>query len=399
MGPHSFARTDTNLSVRKKRRQETMVGEDGPNNPGMELKLEWLEQVRVNLPAVKGRVESLAGRRTVKQQWQAAWLLRAVTCIDLTTLSGDDTFANVSRLCLKASRPVRKDLLLAMGMEDAGLTCGAVCVYPNRVAECVEALKRYKAEDIPVAAVATGFPSGQMPLPTRLQEIKMAVADGAKEIDIVINSQLALEQRWTELYEEVKQMKAACGSAHMKSILAIGAWQHDQCLQGLFGVHDGWKRLHQDEHWQGGGQCYPSSWACHVQGYQGIRRGNRVPGWFQACRGDQDCQGCRCLAGSDQGGTGGLLAEQQDVQDRSFGFAFGHREAALPLGHWKVRCRPRARHVLNQISSLEWRRRGDLGRYYISESWCCNKCVLKSKLILPLLNDAWAPQIGQHVNV
>merc|ERR1712226_754183 len=106
-------------------------------------------------------------------------------------------------------------------MEDAGLTCGAVCVYPNRVAECVEALKRYKAEDIPVAAVATGFPSGQMPLPTRLREIKMAVADGAKEIDIVINRQLALEQRWTELYEEVKQMKAACGSAHMKSILAI----------------------------------------------------------------------------------------------------------------------------------------------------------------------------------
>jgi len=199
-----------------------MMAEDGPNNPGMELKLEWLEQVRVNLPAVKRRVESLAGRRTVKQQWQAAWLLRAVTCIDLTTLSGDDTSANVSRLCLKAARPVRKDLLLAMGMEDAGLTCGAVCVYPNRVAECVEALKRYKAEDIPVAAVATGFPSGQMPLPTRLQEIKMAVADGAKEIDIVINRQLALEQRWTELYEEVKEMKAACGSAHMKSILAIG---------------------------------------------------------------------------------------------------------------------------------------------------------------------------------
>merc|ERR1712223_1003007 len=196
--------------------------EDGPNNPGMELKLEWLEQVRVNLPAVKRRGESLPGRRTVKQQWQAAWLVRAVTCIDLTTLSGDDTSANVSRLCLKAARPVRKDLLLAMGMEDAGITCGAVCVYPNRVAEWVEALKRYKADDIPVAAVATGFPSGQMPLPTRLQEIKMAVADGAREIDIVINRQLALEQRWTELYEEVKQMKDACGSAHMKSILAIG---------------------------------------------------------------------------------------------------------------------------------------------------------------------------------
>merc|ERR1711971_833226 len=194
--------TDTTKSFCEEAEARAMMADDGPNNPGMDLKLEWLEQVRVNLPAVKRRVESLSGRRTVKQQWQAAWLLRAVTCIDLTTLAGDDTSANVSRLCLKAARPVRKDLLLAMGMEDAGLTCGAVCVYPNRVAECVEALKRFKAEDIPVAAVATGFPSGQFPLTTRLQEIKMAVADGAKEIDIVINRQLALEQRWTELYEE-----------------------------------------------------------------------------------------------------------------------------------------------------------------------------------------------------
>jgi len=198
------------------------MAEDGPHNPGMELNLSWLEQVRVNLPAVKRRVESLGGRRTVKQQWQAAWLLRAVTCIDLTTLSGDDTSANTSRLCLKAARPVRKDLLVAMGMEDAGITCGAVCVYPNRVKECVEWLKKYKAEHVPVAAVATGFPSGQMPLATRLQEIEIAVEDGAKEIDIVINRQLALEHRWSELYEEVKAMKAACGPAHMKSILAIG---------------------------------------------------------------------------------------------------------------------------------------------------------------------------------
>jgi len=195
---------------------------DGPNNPGIELDLAWLEKVYVNLPAVKRRADTFGTRRTVKQQWQAAWLLKAVTCIDLTTLAGDDTAANTSRLCLKASRPIRKDLLEAMDMADAGITTGAVCVYPNRVKECVEFLKKYKAEHIPVAAVATGFPSGQFPLSTRLQEIKMAVEAGAKEIDIVINRSLALENKWEDLYKEVVAMKAACGPAHMKSILAIG---------------------------------------------------------------------------------------------------------------------------------------------------------------------------------
>jgi len=113
-----------------------------PHNPGTKLNLAWLEQVRINLPAVQRRAATLGTRRTVKQQWQAAWLLRAVTCIDLTTLSGDDTETNVSRLCLKAARPVRKDLMEAMDMTDARLTTGAVCVYPNRVSECVQLLKK-----------------------------------------------------------------------------------------------------------------------------------------------------------------------------------------------------------------------------------------------------------------
>jgi len=193
-----------------------------PHNPGIELDLAWLETVKINLPAVLRRAATLGTRRTVKQQWQAAWLLRAVTCIDLTTLSGDDTETNVSRLCLKAARPVRRDILEAMDMAEAGVTTGAVCVYPNRVQECVQLLKKYKADNIPVAAVATGFPSGQYSLHTRLQEIRLAVEAGAREIDIVINRQLALENKWRELYEEVVAMKAACGSAHMKSILAIG---------------------------------------------------------------------------------------------------------------------------------------------------------------------------------
>jgi len=195
---------------------------DAPYNPGMDLDLAWLEKVKVNLPAVKRRADTLGTKRTVKQQWQAAWLLKAVTCIDLTTLSGDDTEANTSRLTLKAARPIRKDLLQAMDMLDANITTGAVCVYPSRVKECVEFLKRYKAEQIPVAAVATGFPSGQYPLAGRLEEIKACVAAGAREIDIVINRTLALENKWEELYKEVVAMKQACGTAHMKSILAIG---------------------------------------------------------------------------------------------------------------------------------------------------------------------------------
>lgn len=178
--------------------------------------------MRVDLPAVRRRAATLGTRRTVKQQYQAAWLLKAVTCIDLTTLGGDDTEANVSRLCLKAARPIRADLLAAMGMQGAGITTGAVCVYPDRVKEARGWLNKYKAEDIPVASVATGFPSGQYPLATRLEEIKYALAQGATEIDIVINRAAVLEGDWELLYSEVKAMKATCGSVHMKTILAVG---------------------------------------------------------------------------------------------------------------------------------------------------------------------------------
>ena len=102
------------------------------HNPGMDLDLAWLEKVRIDLPAVKRRASTLGTKRTVKMQWQAAWLCRAVTCIDLTTLSGDDTECNVQRLCLKAAKPIRNDIIEAMDVKDLGLTCGAVCVYPSR---------------------------------------------------------------------------------------------------------------------------------------------------------------------------------------------------------------------------------------------------------------------------
>lgn len=191
-------------------------------NPGVGYDSSWFDNIHVNLPAVKRRAETLGTRRTVKKQWQAAWLLRAVTCIDLTTLAGDDTPSNVSRLCFKAAHPVGKDILKAMEMDNEGITVGAVCVYPNRVADCVKYLKAANRPDIPVASVATGFPTGQVPLKTRLEEIKMAVADGAKEIDIVINRQFALEGNWRGVYDEVRMMREACGEAHMKTILATG---------------------------------------------------------------------------------------------------------------------------------------------------------------------------------
>ncbi|XP_064122337.1 deoxyribose-phosphate aldolase-like [Macrobrachium nipponense] len=190
-------------------------------NPGCELDLGWVNSVRINLPSVKRRAETLGTKRTVKKQWQAAWLLRAVTCIDLTTLSGDDTDANVDRLCHKAAHPIRHDIIKALGMEDAGITCGAVCVYPARVEGAVRSLKKIGC-DIPVAAVATGFPSGQYYMKTRLEEIKLTVAAGAKEIDIVINREMALTGNWKGLYEELKAMREACGDAHMKAILAVG---------------------------------------------------------------------------------------------------------------------------------------------------------------------------------
>uniref|UniRef100_A0A673ZIL6 Deoxyribose-phosphate aldolase n=1 Tax=Salmo trutta TaxID=8032 RepID=A0A673ZIL6_SALTR len=183
--------------------------------------LQWVSKVRVNTQAVLKRAQQIQGHNKNKKQWQAAWLLRAVTCIDLTTLAGDDTPGNVHRLCMKATQPVRNDLLKSMDMQDKGVTTAAVCVYPSRVADAVKSLKAANSS-LPVASVATGFPAGQTSLKTRLEEVRMAVEDGAMEIDIVINRTLALTGQWEAMYDEVCQFREACGEAHMKSILAIG---------------------------------------------------------------------------------------------------------------------------------------------------------------------------------
>nr|XP_040136889.1 deoxyribose-phosphate aldolase isoform X4 [Ictidomys tridecemlineatus] len=188
---------------------------------GTELELSWISKVQVNQPAVLRRAQQIQARRTVKKEWQAAWLLKAVTFIDLTTLSGDDTFSNIQRLCYKAKYPIREDLLKALNMHDKGITTAAVCVYPARVCDAVKALKAAGC-DIPVASVATGFPAGQTHLKTRLEEIRLAVEDGASEIDVVIDRSLVLTGQWEALYDEIRQFRKACGEAHLKTILATG---------------------------------------------------------------------------------------------------------------------------------------------------------------------------------
>ena len=190
-----------------------------PRNPGMPLELDWVEEVRINRSAVERRTATLRARRTVKKQWQAAWLLRAVTLMDLTTLSSDDTPGRVRRLCAKARRPVRADLLEAMGAEQLPIRVAAVCVYHAFVETAIEALE---GSGIPVAAVSTGFPAGLSPLEQRLAEIRASVAAGAEEIDIVITRAHVLTENWRALYDEVRAMREVCGDAHIKTILGTG---------------------------------------------------------------------------------------------------------------------------------------------------------------------------------
>jgi deoxyribose-phosphate aldolase len=188
-------------------------------NPGTPLDLDIVRALRVNRSAVERRAATIPTRRTVKKEWQAGWLLRSISLIDLTTLAGDDTAGNVRRLCAKAAHPIRHDLSEALGVGDLGITVGAVCVYHAMVPTAVDALQ---GTGIPVAAVSTGFPAGLSPLEERVREIRASVAAGAKEIDIVITRGHVLTGNWQALYDEVRMFREACGDAHMKSILATG---------------------------------------------------------------------------------------------------------------------------------------------------------------------------------
>jgi deoxyribose-phosphate aldolase len=188
-------------------------------NRGIPLNLDWIENVRVNTSAVERRAQTLVTRRTVKKDWQIAWLLRAITCMDLTTLSGDDTDERVRRLCAKGRQPIRQDLVKLLGIESLNIQVAAICVYHTFVETAVRALE---GSSIKVAAVSTGFPAGLSPLDERVAEIRRSVEAGAHEIDVVITRSHVFGGRWQALFDEIATFKAACGNAHMKVILGTG---------------------------------------------------------------------------------------------------------------------------------------------------------------------------------
>jgi deoxyribose-phosphate aldolase len=188
-------------------------------NPGYPLDLDWVERIRMNRSALERRAGTIGTRRTVKKDYQLAWLLKAITLIDLTTLNSDDTDGRVERLCAKARHPLRSDIIDKLGVRDLRILPGAVCVYHPFVKTAVNALE---GTGIPVAAVSTAFPHGLAPIETKLKEIEYSVADGAKEIDIVIERGMVLRGDWQALYDQVKAFRKACGDAHIKTILGTG---------------------------------------------------------------------------------------------------------------------------------------------------------------------------------
>ena len=197
----------------------TLAGRPLLPNRGIPLNLDWVQQVRVNTSAVERRTQTHVTRRTVKKEWQAAWLLRAITCMDLTTLSGDDTDERVRRLCAKARQPLQHELIKRLGIEGLEIKVAAACVYHRFVETARRALE---GSGIPVAAVSTGFPAGLNPVEERIAEIRRSVEAGAQEIDTVITRALVFEGRWQELYDEIAEFRHACGRAHMKVILGTG---------------------------------------------------------------------------------------------------------------------------------------------------------------------------------
>ena len=217
--PHGLKLAGTESSPTARLTPRPPSGAQITRNPGTPLDLDRVLAYRVNRSAVERRAATIPTRRTVKKQWQAAWLLRAMTLIDLTTLSGDDTPGSVKRLCAKAMHPLRGELERQLGIEQLHLTTGAVCVYHALVETAVDALR---GSGIPVAAVSTGFPAGLSPLSTRITEVRESVAAGAAEIDIVITRGHVLTGSWEALYDEVRGFRDACGDAHMKAILGTG---------------------------------------------------------------------------------------------------------------------------------------------------------------------------------
>jgi deoxyribose-phosphate aldolase len=211
-------RTESHLSL-DNNKIATIAGRDLQPNRGIPLNLDWIKDVRVNTSAVERRAQSLVARRTVKKEWQVAWFLRAISCMDLTTLSGDDTDERVRRLCAKARQPIQQEIAKLLNIEQLNIKVAAVCVYHNFVETALRALE---GSNVKVAAVSTGFPAGLSPLDERVAEIRRSVEAGAQEIDVVITRAHVFGGRWQTLFDEIATFKAACGAAHMKVILGTG---------------------------------------------------------------------------------------------------------------------------------------------------------------------------------
>lgn len=188
-------------------------------NQGLPYDEKLFLDISVNMSAIERRCATAVKRRAVKKESQVAWLLKAISCIDLTTLSGDDTPGRVRRLCAKAKSPIKRDLVDSLDVEELNLNVGAVCVYHDMITHAKAALA---GSEIPIAAVSTGFPAGLTPFKLKVLEIHESVAAGADEIDVVISRKHVLNGDWKKLYDEVKEYKVACGSSHLKTILATG---------------------------------------------------------------------------------------------------------------------------------------------------------------------------------
>ncbi len=217
MKAQALASEDSAGPVKKSPQTATLL--NITSNPGTAFNPDWLADIRVNQSGIERRTSTLKNRRSLKKEWQAAWLLKAISCIDLTSLSGEDTPGRIRRLCAKARHPVREDILARLGAQSLGITTGAVCVYHVMVETAVAALAN---TNIPVAAVSTGFPAGMTPLETRLREIELSIEAGAREIDIVISRRHVLNEDWAALYEEICTFRRACGDVHMKTIISTG---------------------------------------------------------------------------------------------------------------------------------------------------------------------------------
>ncbi|MDC0192340.1 deoxyribose-phosphate aldolase [Alphaproteobacteria bacterium] len=183
-----------------------------------DLDLNWINNINVNLSAVERRTSTLVKRRSVKKEYQASWLLKAITLIDLTTLSGDDTFGKVDRLCKKALNPIANNILSKLEINEHAVRVGAVCVYHHLVSQAKNQLKG----QLPIAAVSTGFPAGLSSFSTRKKEVVDSIKSGANEIDIVINRGFVIQNNWKKLYDEVKSFKLAANKTKIKAILGVG---------------------------------------------------------------------------------------------------------------------------------------------------------------------------------